>query len=40
MQLAESEPRVDVSMGRNIIEIPKENKGFQRRRFIGLDRIE
>ena len=30
MQLAESEPRVDLSMGRKTIEIPKENEGFQR----------
>ena len=27
---AESEPRVDLSMERKIIEIPKEYKGFQR----------
>ena len=26
--LAEFEPRVDLSMGRKIIEIPKENQGF------------
>ena len=28
--LAEFEPRVDLSMGRKIIEIPWENEGFQR----------
>ena len=28
--IAEFEPRVDLSMGRKIIEIPKENEGFQR----------
>ena len=27
---AESEPRVALSMGRKVLEIPKENKGFQR----------
>ena len=27
---AEFEPRVDLSMGRKIIEIPKENEGFWR----------
>ena len=26
---AEFEPRVDLSMGRKIIEIPKENEGFR-----------
>ena len=28
--LAESELRVDLSMGRNIVEIPKENEGIRR----------
>ena len=28
--VAEFEPRVDLSMGRKIIEIPKENEGFRR----------
>ena len=31
---AEIEPRVDLSMGRKIVEIPKENKGI--RRSVGL----
>ena len=29
-EIAEFEPRVDLSMGRKIIEIPWENEGFQR----------
>ena len=34
MQIAESEPMVDLSMGTKINEIPKENKGF--RGSVGL----